>query len=225
MSSILNEVSLNVNVKIDEKVLEDNYQFSSFSVIDNDLTNLEDLPSDDIDGNLNGSLSTDVFETLNKKKLLIVFYNTLMRSKFYYLLDSATKVNVTDYYYFERQIYQLNIKKENGITINSSKPKFRAGINAVNEHVLSIYFQPSKIYERFQYYLTFEERASQNSCHIAIERGEQDIEVPYDKLESLKTLSKNVVDIFISIFDDQDLIRKEKVKFKEGIYKKIITLP
>lgn len=220
VSSMLNEVSLNINVKIEDKLFDNNYQFSSFAIIDSDLTNLEYLPSTDVKGNLNGSLIIDTFETLNKKKLLMVFYNTLKGNKIYCLLDSKNKVNITDYYSFEGQIYQLNLKKENGITITSTKPKFRAGVNAVNDQVLSIYFEPSKIYERFQYYLTFEERASQNSYHIAIERGERDIEIPYDKLETLKTLPKNVVDIFISIFDNQDLIRKEKIKFKEEVYKK-----
>src|SRR5699024_4700110 len=85
---------------------------------------------------------------------------------------------------------------------------------------LNIYFQPDTIYETFQYYITFEERSSQHRYEQEIQRGEQDIEIPYKEIERLKTTSKNIIDIFISIYDDKILIRKEKIKFRKGIYKK-----
>src|SRR5699024_3895034 len=85
---------------------------------------------------------------------------------------------------------------------------------------LGIYFQPNKVYDTFQFYITFEERLSQNKYEIPISRGEQSIDIPYNEIQKLKTASKNIVDIFITIYDGQDVVRKEKMKYRAGIYKK-----
>ncbi|MGW7859280.1 CDP-glycerol glycerophosphotransferase family protein [Staphylococcus xylosus] len=90
----------------------------------------------------------------------------------------------------------------------------------MNEKSMNIYFQPNKIYETFQYYITFEERSSQNNYEMPISRGEQKIDIPYEEIQKLKTSPKNIIDIFITIYNDKTLIRKEKVKYRAGTYKK-----
>lgn len=219
-TSMLNEVSLSIHTKVNEVAAGSNNQFVSLAIIDKDLTNLQYLPSTVVKEQVSSKLPVDQFASLQEKKLLAVFYDTLTKNENFYLLKSETKVSFTGHYFFDEQIYQLDITRKNGITLISKKPKLKLGVNAVNEQILSIYFQPNRVYEQFQYYLTFEERNSQNSYHISIERGEHDIKIPYNELEKLKTISKNIVDIFISIYDDQKLIRKEKIKYRAGTYKK-----
>ncbi|WP_255882382.1 CDP-glycerol glycerophosphotransferase family protein [Staphylococcus xylosus] len=55
---------------------------------------------------------------------------------------------------------------------------------------------------------------------MPISRGEQKIDIPYEEIQKLKTSPKNIIDIFITIYNDKTLIRKEKVKYRAGTYKK-----
>src|SRR5699024_8816098 len=187
-------------------------------------------------------------ENINRKKLIAIYHDTLSNNKRTYILGCEKKITFKGYINFEEQIYQINIRKKNGITIDCSKPKIKAGVNSLTKDKLNIYFQPNAIYETFQWFITFEERASKNTYEKEIHRGEQDIKIPYKEIESLKTTSKknekkihkkkkdikitykeieslkttskNIIDIFISIYDDKSLIRKEKIKFTKGVYKK-----
>lgn len=220
VNSLLNETSIRIRAII-EGIEEDNdYKFESLGLIDEDLNNLEFLTTNVYNSKVFSKIEVSTFENMKNKKLIAICHDRESNSRRFYILNSRNKISFTDYYNSEEQMYQINIRKKNGITIVSSKPKIKAGVNSVTEDNLNIYFQPNKIYETFQYFITFEERSSQNRYEKEIHKGEQDIEIPYKQIESLKTTPKNIIDIFISIYDDTNLIRKEKIKFRKGIYKK-----
>lgn len=220
VNSLLNETSIRIRAII-EGIEEDNdYEFESLGLIDEDLNNLEFLTTNVYNSKVFSKIEVSTFENIKSKKLIAIYHDRQSSSRFFYLLNSEKIISFTNYYNSEGQMYQVNIKKKNGITIVCSKPKINKGVNSVTKDNLNIYFQPDTIYETFQYYITFEERSSQNRYEQEIHIGEQDIEIPYKEIESLKTTSKNIIDIFISIYDDTLLIRKEKIKFGKGVYKK-----
>lgn len=218
--SILNETSISISTKIVQDAVNDNHQFITLAVIDSDLTNLKYLPTNILNERVHSQLLVDAFDTLLEKKLVAVFYNKVTKKYNLCLLQSKKTGEFIGYYYFKEEIYQLKVSNKHGLTITSRKPKFKMGVNSLTEQTLNIYFQPDMVYERFQYYLTFEERVSKSSYHVLIDRGEQEIDIPYSEIEKLKTISKNIVDVYISIYDNQKIIRKEKIKFKKGVYKK-----
>lgn len=217
-NSLLNETSIRIRAIIEN--VDDEFKFESLGLIDEDLNNLEYLTTKVYNAKVFSKIEVSKFENMKSKKIIAIYYDRKINSKKFYILNSKKKISFTDYYNSDEQMHQINIKKKNGITIVSSKPKIKAGVNSVTENNINIYFEPNSIYETFQYFITFEERLSQKRYEMEIHRGEQDIEIPYDEIEDLKTTSKTIIDIFISIYDDTNLIRKEKIKFKKGTYKK-----
>src|SRR5699024_6923514 len=206
LNSLLNETSIRIRAIIEN--IDDDYKFESLGLIDDDLSNLEYLTTKIYNSIIFSKIEISSLENMNNKKLIAIYHNEQNDSKKFYVLNSKKKLSYTDYYISHEQMSQINIKKKNGVSIVSSKPKIK------------IYFQPNTIYETFQYFITFEERSSQKRYEKEIHIGEQDIEIPYKEIENLKTTSKNIIDIFISIYDGTNLIRKEKIKFTKGIYKK-----
>lgn len=218
VNSLLNETSIRIRAIMEN--IDDDYKFESLGLIDDNLKNLEYLSTKLYNSIIFSKIEISSFENMNNKKLIAIYHDKQSNSKKFYILNSKKKISFIDYYISDKQMYQINIKKKNGITIVSSRPKIKAGVNSITKNNINIYFQPNRIYETFQYFITFEERSSQKRYEKRIHKGEQDIEIPYKEIENLKTTSKNIIDIFISIYDDTNLIRKEKIKFKKGIYKK-----
>lgn len=219
ISSLLNETSIRVRAIV-EAVEDDNFKFESLGIIDEDLNNLDYLTTKIYGTKLFSKIVVSNFKNMKNKKLIAIYHDRQLNIKQFYIINSERKLSFTSYYKSDEQIYQINIKNKNGITITGSKPKIRTGVNSVTEDNINIYFQPNKIYETFQYFITFEERSSQNRYEKPIHKGEQNIEIPYKEIEHLKTTTKNIIDIYISIYDDTTLIRKEKIKYRKGIYKK-----
>lgn len=217
-NSLLNETSIRIGMTIEE--IDINYEFESLGLIDLDLTNLDYLETSVYNSKVFSKIVVSDFENINNKKLVAIYQNKQKNSKRIYVLKSRKKIPFKDYYNSNDQIYQINIRNKNGLTIVNSKPKIKSGINSLNEDNLNIYLQPNKIYDTFQYFITFEERSSHNKYEKEIRRGVQNIKIPYDEIEYLRTSSKNIIDIFISIYDGTTLIRKEKIKYRKGIYKK-----
>lgn len=217
-NSLLNETSIRIGMAIKE--VDINYEIESLGLIDLDLTNLDYLETHVYNSKVFSKIIVSDFENMSNKKLVAIYQNKQKSSKRIYVLESREKIPFTDYYNSNDQIYKINIRNKSGLTIVNSKPKIKLGINSLNEDNLNVYLQPNKIYETFQYFITFEERSSHNKYEMEIHRGEQNIRIPYDEIEYLRTSSKNIIDIFISIYDGTTLIRKEKIKYREGIYKK-----
>jgi len=218
LNSLLNETSIRIRAIIEN--IDDDYKFESLGLIDDDLSNLEYLTTKIYNSIIFSKIEISSLENMNNKKLIAIYHNEQNDSKKFYVLNSKKKLSYTDYYISHEQMSQINIKKKNGVSIVSSKPKIKVGVNSITEDNINIYFQPNTIYETFQSFITFEERSSQKRYEKEIHIGEQDIEIPYKEIENLKTTSKNIIDIFISIYDGTNLIRKEKIKFTKGIYKK-----
>src|SRR5699024_925441 len=218
LNSLLNETSIRIRAIIEN--IDDDYKFESLGLIDDDLSNLEYLTTKIYNSIIFSKIEISSLENMNNKKLIAIYHNEQNDSKKFYVLNSKKKLSYTDYYISHEQMSQINIKKKNGISIVRSTPKIKVGVNAITEDNINIYFQPNTIYETFQSFITFEERTPQKRYEKEIHIGEQDIEIPYKEIENLKTTSKNIIDIFISIYDGTNLIRKEKIKFTKGIYKK-----
>lgn len=217
-NSLLNETSIRIGMVIEN--IDTNYELESLGLIDSDLTNLEYLKTNIYNSKVFSKIVVSNFEDMKNKKIIAIYHNKYNKDKKIYILNNRKKVPFIDYYNSNDQIYQINIKNKNGLTIVNSKPKIKSGINSLDEDNLNVYLQPNKIYDTFQYFITFEERTSQNNYEMEIHRGEQNIKIPYDEIEYLRTSSKNIIDIFISIYDGPTLIRKEKIKYRKGIYKK-----
>ena len=220
VTSMKNETSLKISTTIEDINVDNDYTFVSLGILDGDLSTMRYLPTESYKTRKFAKLEISSFENVKNKKLIAIFYNEKSRNREFYALNSKKTVGFVGYYRFEDHLYQINIKNKDGVNISSSKPKIKIGVNSITNQKLNIYFQPHVIYETFQYFITFEERLSQNKYELPISRGEQDIEIPYGKIEDLKTTSKNIIDIFISIYDGPNLIRKEKIKFRKGVYKK-----
>lgn len=220
LASMANESLLRISIDTENINLDAKYEFKSLGIIDIDLNNMRYLNTKCYNSQINSELNLNEFYNTKNKKIIAIFQEKNSNSEIFYCLNSKNNVKFKGYYYFENQIFNFNIKNKNGITIINSKPKIKVGLNSLSEDILNLYFLPSSIYKTFQYYLTFEERLSQNKYEIKISTGEQDIGVPYEEIENLKTTSKNIIDIFISIYDGENLIRKEKIKYSKGIYKK-----
>ncbi|MEJ7452532.1 CDP-glycerol glycerophosphotransferase family protein [Staphylococcus xylosus] len=217
ISSFVNDSILRMSANVSENFEES--KFVSFGVIDNDLNSVQKIPTTIDNMKIYSEIPMNSFDNIKTKKVIAI-YKTEEYVEKYYILNSKKSLNYNNYYYYSGEIYHLQILKKNGITMFSSKPNIKMGINSVNEKSMNIYFQPNKIYETFQYYITFEERSSQNSYEMPISRGEQKIDIPYEEIQKLKTSPKNIIDIFITIYNEKTLIRKEKVKYRAGTYKK-----
>ena len=46
----------------------------------------------------------------------------------------------------------------------------------------------------------------------------------YAALNQLLTKKKSIIDVFVTIYDGDQLVRKDKIKYKEGIYKKTVCI-
>ncbi|MDM7864521.1 CDP-glycerol glycerophosphotransferase family protein [Staphylococcus borealis] len=217
-NSLLNETSIRIGMFIEN--LDPNYTLESLGLVDVDLTQLNYLNTNVYNSKVFSKIVVSNFKNMKNKKLIAIYQHQQKNIKKVYVLNNRKKIPFTDYYNSEEQIYQINIKNKNGLTIVNSKPKIKLGVNSLDEDHLNIYLQPNKIYETFQYFITFEERSSLNRYEMEIHRGEQNIKIPYNEIEYLRTSSKNIIDIFISIYDGTTLIRKEKIKYRKGIYKK-----
>jgi len=219
ISAIMNEPTLRISTNLKE-YLNSKYKFLTLGLIENDLQSIDKIPTTLVGDKVFSELPIATFNNIKTKKLVAIYQDIDSGNKKHFIINSKTPLKFNSFYNFEGQIYHLNILKKNGITLFSSKPNIKMGVNFINDKTLGIYFQPNKVYDTFQFYITFEERLSQNKYEIPISRGEQSIDIPYNEIQKLKTASKNIVDIFITIYDGQDVVRKEKMKYRAGIYKK-----
>ncbi|CAL29307.1 CDP-glycerol glycerophosphotransferase family protein [Staphylococcus carnosus] len=159
-------------------------------------------------------------------KIPISLLTTPKRKKLFIRIDGETYLlrgnmkPYSGYRQIDSELYKLTVSEHYGITIAHKKPKIKAGVNTIEEDALNIYFQPHEVYRHCDYYVTFEERESTNQYQIPIRKGEQDIPIDYAALNQLLTKKKSIIDVFITIYDGDELVRKDKIKFKEGIYKK-----
>ncbi|WP_278925994.1 CDP-glycerol glycerophosphotransferase family protein [Staphylococcus auricularis] len=220
VTSMVNETSLHLNTEIELLETESDYTLAHLSLVNSDMSVIQTLPTTVTGSYIHSQLEVETLEDLTNKKLVAVFEKQSSQDHVYVMLKSKQRINFKACMRVQDEIYELTVKKSPSVTFVAKKPKVKMGVNTVSHEQLNIFYQPHPIYDRYQSYFTFEERASQQRYEMPITRGEQDITIPYETLETLKSSPKNIIDIFITIYDGETMIRKDKIKFKLGDYKK-----
>ncbi|BCU51439.1 CDP-glycerol glycerophosphotransferase [Staphylococcus auricularis] len=220
VTTMVNETSLHLNTEVEVSETEADQRLVHLALVNSDMSVIQTLPTTVTGAFIHSQLDVETLEDLTNKKLVAVFENPSTETNIYVMLKSRQRINFKACMRVQDEIYELTVKKSPSVTFVAKKPKVKMGVNAVSPEQLNIFYQPHSIYDRYQSYFTFEERASQQRYEIPITRGEQDITIPYNELETLKSSPKNIIDIFITIYDGETIIRKDKIKFKLGDYKK-----
>lgn len=220
VTSMVNETSLHLNTEIEMLETESDYTLSHLALVNSDMSVIQTLPTTVTGSYIHSQLDVETLEDLTNKKLVAVFEKQSSQDNVYVMLKSKQRINFKACMRVQDEIYELTVKKSPSVTFVAKKPKVKMGVNTVSHEQLNIFYQPHPIYDRYQSYFTFEERASQQRYEMPITRGEQDITIPYEALETLKSSPKNIIDVFITVYDGETMVRKDKIKFKLGDYKK-----
>lgn len=220
VTSMVNETSLHLNTEIEMLETESDYTLSHLALVNSDMSVIQTLPTTVTGSYIHSQLDVETLEDLTNKKLVAVFEKQSSQDNVYVMLKSKQRINFKACMRVQDEIYELTVKKSPSVTFVAKKPKVKMGVNTVSHEQLNIFYQPHPIYDRYQSYFTFEERASQQRYEMPITRGEQDITIPYEALETLKSSPKNIIDAFITVYDGETMVRKDKIKFKLGDYKK-----
>ncbi|GEP83713.1 galactosamine-containing minor teichoic acid biosynthesis protein [Staphylococcus piscifermentans] len=211
VSQFIDDDTINLTFQTSEASGQDDA--ITVGVTDSDYSNVILLPTFTSLHKVSVKIPISLLQTPKRKKLFI-----RIKDKTYLLRGNMKKFS--GYRKLASEIYQLTLFEHYGVTIAHKKPKIKMGVNAIGEKQLNIYFQPHEVYRHCDYYLTFEERESSQQYQIPIQKGEQDIALDYAALNQLLTKKKSIIDVFVTIYDGDQLVRKDKIKFKEGIYKK-----
>ncbi|MCT2127184.1 CDP-glycerol glycerophosphotransferase family protein [Staphylococcus epidermidis] len=219
--TLLNDSNIKISFEINENGF-DHYHLSYLCLVEHDLTYFSPKKLETIanENKIITKINLNDFNNIKKKKLAIVFEDKLNGEQIFYILNTKDKVSFKGSFTFDNKLYNLNIKKQKGITLLTSKPKIKPVINFITDDLISCHLTYANIHEVFSTYITFEDRESQNKYELPVYKGEQSIEIPYDELEKLSTSSKNIIDIFLSTYDGKTLLQKEKIRYTDGIYKK-----
>ncbi|MEJ7363374.1 CDP-glycerol glycerophosphotransferase, partial [Staphylococcus epidermidis] len=86
---------------------------------------------------------------IKKKKLAIVFEDKLNGEQIFYILNTKDKVSFKGSFTFDNKLYNLNIKKQKGITLLTSKPKIKPVINFITDDLISCHLTYANIHEVF----------------------------------------------------------------------------
>ena len=134
--------------------------------------------------------------------------------------------NIKDKYVYETSIsidgqyYHMNFISDNGVYINYKKPFFKNGVNYINDSKINFFVKADKMYEHCIFTLDFEERYSKEKIEYFIEPGETVLNFEYDEIEKIISKPKTVVDLFITIRDQDQIVRREKIRYRTAKYKK-----
>ncbi|MCD8879360.1 hypothetical protein [Staphylococcus kloosii] len=118
------------------------------------------------------------------------------------------------------QYYHLNFISDNGVYIKYKKPFFKNGVNYINDSKINFFLKADKIYEHCIFTLDFEERYSKEKIEYFIEPGETILNFDYNEIEKIISKPKTVVDLFITIREQDQIVRREKIRYRTAKYKK-----
>ncbi|MGK9044280.1 CDP-glycerol glycerophosphotransferase family protein [Mammaliicoccus vitulinus] len=118
------------------------------------------------------------------------------------------------------QYYHMNFISDNGVFIKYRKPFFKNGVNYINEDKINFFVKADEIYRHCTFTLAFEERYSKETIEYFIEPGESVINFEYDDIEKIISKPKTVVDLFITIREQDHIVRREKIRYRTAKYKK-----
>lgn len=118
------------------------------------------------------------------------------------------------------QYYHMNFISDNGVFIKYRKPFFKNGVNYINEDKINFFVKADEIYRHCTFTLAFEERYSKETIEYYIEPGESVLNLEYDDIEKIISKPKTVVDLFITIREQDHIVRREKIRYRTAKYKK-----
>ncbi|WP_323707027.1 CDP-glycerol glycerophosphotransferase family protein [Mammaliicoccus vitulinus] len=118
------------------------------------------------------------------------------------------------------QYYHMNFVSDNGVFIKYRKPFFKNGVNYINEDKINFFVKADEIYRHCTFTLAFEERYSKETIEYNIEPGESVLNLEYDDIEKIISKPKTVVDLFITIREQDHIVRREKIRYRTAKYKK-----
>ncbi|WP_192978115.1 CDP-glycerol glycerophosphotransferase family protein [Mammaliicoccus vitulinus] len=118
------------------------------------------------------------------------------------------------------QYYHMNFISDNGVFIKYRKPFFKNGVNYINEDKINFFVKADEIYRHCTFTLAFEERYSKETIEYYIEPGESVLNFEYDDIEKIISKPKTVVDLFITIREQDHIVRREKIRYRTAKYKK-----
>lgn len=155
-----------------------------------------------------------------KKTFIFTLLNKETQETFDTRIKSRKQNKFTKYLYVENQLLELYFIQKQGVAIKYKSPNLKAGINSLTKDSIDLYFRPSPVYAHGRYVLRFEERASQAGIELPIHFGRQVIDVDFNQLEDIRSSAKNVIDIFVCIYDGETILRKDKLRYRLPDYKK-----
>ncbi|WP_142924504.1 CDP-glycerol glycerophosphotransferase family protein, partial [Mammaliicoccus sciuri] len=118
------------------------------------------------------------------------------------------------------QYYYMSFTSNNGIFIKYRKPFFKNGVNYINNNKINFFVKADEIYNHCTFTLAFEERYSKETLEYYINPGETLLDINYDEIEKIISKPKTVVDLFITIREQNDIVRREKIRYRTAKYKK-----
>ena len=118
------------------------------------------------------------------------------------------------------QYYYVKFISSNGLDIKYRKPFFKNGINYINESKINFFVKADDIYKHCTFSLSFEERYSKEVIEYYIEPGETDLNLEYHEIEKIISKPKTIVDLFITVREQNHIVRREKIRYRTATYKK-----
>ncbi|MDT3995848.1 hypothetical protein RPO40_12415, partial [Mammaliicoccus fleurettii] len=130
-----------------------------------------------------------------------VIYSISENVKEHIISETAVSIN--------NQYYHMRFISNNGIYVKYRKPFFKNGVNYINESKINFFVKADDIYSHCTFTLTFEERYSKETIEYYIEPGETLLDIKYDEIEKIISKPKTIVDLFITVREQDHIVRKE----------------
>ncbi|RAI83451.1 CDP-glycerol glycerophosphotransferase [Macrococcoides caseolyticum subsp. hominis] len=148
------------------------------------------------------------------------FFVVTLSDEKQYILKSKNKIKFKHNFVIENEYFYLSFRTKGPLKFLYEKPRIQKKILGYNDKGLNLLFNVPIIYSDCEYFLSFEERESQEAFKIPIVTGEQNINLEYENIINLTKNNKFIVDIFVNIAMNGQIIRKEKLRLPTATYKK-----
>ncbi|MFD1706497.1 CDP-glycerol glycerophosphotransferase family protein [Siminovitchia sediminis] len=144
--------------------------------------------------------------------------------KYQFLLNqtelSGTGINFEEAIQSQVVIFSFYIRKDRSLGLKTLRPILKKEITDISDFTISGYLGSMKAFFDCRAYLVFEERESMESIKVPIEQ-EFTIDLKSLNLVELKSKDKTIIDLYVEVINQEDeSIRKEKIKYKYADYKK-----
>lgn len=162
-----------------------------------------------VENKSNKNMYIEAIEQNTNRRVLYSISEYAKKRKIY---ETAIKVN--------NQYYYMKFISDNGIFIKYKKPFLKTGVNYFNENKINFFVKADDIYRHCTFSLSFEERYSKEVIEYYIEPGETDLNLEYHEMEKIISKPKTIVDLFITVREQNHIVRREKIRYRTATYKK-----